>query len=360
VLLLAAGCGHTEPFASPPYGSDAPFDPAPPVRLTYNEAADRAPAWLADGSGLLYSSQQLSRDDNDVCLAILPPGGGTQRRLWCNVPGDEPGLNAIESAAPGAGNLVAFLSATGAIGGASPIREAIAITPGLDPRDARMVRTFPYTPAGGTPQNSAEQLRWLDATRLVYLGQRTSVGPLCPQCPVDTVRAGGAVTILDTGQPGSLPFAVPGTANATGVAPEPGGLAVLYTLMGSSRIFRYQLSDGAESVVHDFGAAGTVRDLHISGNRLAAVVGGRVAAGEHPLLGPVQFDSGGVVHVLDLSQGTDVELETGDRLYRRPALAPDGGRLAVEGYPLVIVQVTVDTADTTVSRSGDLYLFGAP
>jgi hypothetical protein len=153
---------------------------------------------------------------------------------------------------------------------------------------------------------------------------------------------------------------VPGTAGATGVAAEPGGLAVLYTLGGSSRVFRYQLSDGAQSVVYDFGAAGVVRDVHVVGSRLAAVVGGRVAMGMHPLLGPVQFDSGGVVHVVDLSQGTDRTLDPDGRLYRRPALSPDGGRLAAEGYPLIIFQISPDEADTTVSRSGDLYLFGAP
>ena len=61
------------------------LDPTPPVRLTLNEGADRSPSWLPDGSGIVYSTQQLGRPDADVCLAELPPGGGTQVRLVCDL-----------------------------------------------------------------------------------------------------------------------------------------------------------------------------------------------------------------------------------------------------------------------------------
>ena len=83
--LLALACGHTDQFGAPPYGTTQPFDPTPPVRLTMNEAADRGASWLPDGSGILYSAQQLGRADADVCLAELPPGGGSQRRLVCDL-----------------------------------------------------------------------------------------------------------------------------------------------------------------------------------------------------------------------------------------------------------------------------------
>ena len=95
-LLGAWGCGHTEPFSSPPYGSDAPFDPTPPQRLTYNEAADRGPSWLPDGEGLLYSAQLTNRVDNDLCAALLPPTGGRQTGLWCDVPGDLEQTDAVD------------------------------------------------------------------------------------------------------------------------------------------------------------------------------------------------------------------------------------------------------------------------
>jgi len=70
-------------------------------------------------------------------------------------------------------------------------------------------------------------------------------------------------------------------------------------------------------------------------------------------VGPTQWDSGGVLHVLDLQGDDEVVLETPERLYRRPAVSHDGRRIVAEGFELLIAD-----RDTTVSRSGDLYLFG--
>ena len=366
VPLLAAcltlACGHTEPATPPPYGSDTPFDPGPPQRLTYNAAADRAAAWLADGSGLLYSAQQVARPDRDVCLALLPPTGGSQRGLWCDVPDGESQTDAVEFAAPDGAGRLAFFSASGTIGGASPVRVAIALAPTLDPRNAARVRTFPYTPEGSTPQDAAEHLRWLDGTRLAYVGQQFRVRVPCVLCPPDTLRIGQAVTVLETAAPGSLPAAVPGTAFATGVATEPGTDALYYTLGGDTRVYRRSLTSGSVDIVHDFGGAGIARDIHVAGGRLAAVVGGRVAFVTDAQFGPVQRDSGGVVHVVDLASGQDTRLEPGARLFRRPALSPAGDAVAVEGYPLILAPLgTVPpSVDTTVGKAGDLFLFGAP
>jgi hypothetical protein len=228
-----------------------------------------------------------------------------------------------------------------------------------------MVRSFPYTPAGGTEQFTAEAIRWLDPNHLVYLGQQFSSQAICPTCPVDTLRATQAVTILDLGSPTS-PTAIPGTAMATGVAVAPGGDALFYTLAGDSRVFRLVLASSDVQIAHDFGSAGVARDVQTAGNRITAVVGGRVVVGPHPVLGSVQYDSGGVIHVVDLGTGMDMALDPGARLFRHPALSPLGDRLAAEGYPLIITLVAPATEttppiyDTTVGRSGDIYLFGAP
>ena len=240
------------------------------------------------------------------------------------------------------------------------MQQGIALAATLDPASAQMVRSFPYTPAGSTAQFTAEGVRWLDATHLVYVGQQFSSQANCLTCPVDTLRTGQAVTVLDLSAPGAVPVAIPGTATATGVAVESGGGSLLYTLAGDSRVYRYLLGSGSAEIAYDFRAAGVVRDVQVAGNRMAAVVGGRVAVGAHPVLGSVQYDSGGVVHVVDMSSGDDVTLDFTGRLYRRPALSPLGDRLAAEGYPLIIIQITPGIADTTVSKSGDIYLFGAP
>ena len=110
-------------------------------------------------------------------------------------------------------------------------------------------------------------------------------------------------------------------------------------------------------MVHDFGAEGIARDVHAVGNRVAAVVGGRVAFSVDSLLGPVQWDSGGVLHVFDLEEtGVSVARHAGAAVPTAGAFArrqPDrGGGLCAHHHPTPV------GADTTVSKSGDIYLFG--
>jgi hypothetical protein len=88
---------------------------------------------------------------------------------------------------------------------------------------------------------------------------------------------------------------------------------------------------------------------------MAAVVGGRVTYGIDPLFGPTQWDSGGVVHVVDLQSGADVTLD-GPGLFRRPQLSPSGAGLVVEVYPLILSGDNPPA--TVVSRRSDLYLYG--
>ena len=148
------------------------------------------------------------------------------------------------------------------------------------------------------------------------------------------------------------------TEGATGVAPILDGSAILYTLPNDTRIYRRALGSGEALVVHDFGAEGIARDVHAVGNRVVAVVGGRVAFSVHPRLGPVQWDSGGVLHVFDLEGTGSQSLDTPGRLYRRPALSPDGSRIVAEGFPFIITHIDQVGDDTIVSKSGDVYLFG--
>jgi hypothetical protein len=356
LVASAPGCSHSEPFDNS-QGTEVPFDPGPPVRLTVNPVQDAFPSWLADGTGILYSARQLDRDDIDICLADLPPTGGQQRRLVCDIPGDEESTDAAQSSAASADGRVALLSAgNGSIGGSSPVFLDLALLPTLDALDAQRVRALPFTPTGGRPQDYAGHLRWLTADALVYVGQRFRTNQECEPCPVDTVTVGTEVTTLSVD--GTTATAVPGTEGATGVTPILDGSAILYTLPNDTRIYRRALNTGEVTVTRDFGAEGIVRDVHAVGNRVAAVVGGRVAFAVHPRLGPVQWDSGGVLHVFDLEGTGTQSLDTPGWLYRRPSLSPDGSRIVAEGFPLIIAHIDQVGDDTTVSKNGDIYLFG--
>lgn len=361
VLLLLVGCGHTEPFASRPTDNAGPFDPTPPIRLTLNQGPDRGAAWLPDGSGIVYSTQQLGRGDHDVCFAMIPPGGGTQRRLICDLtPAGSRSTDAIETPAPSADGRLAFVSFESRIDAITPSAGAIALGTVTDPANRTPLQALPYTVPGERLHSGASQLRWLGSHRLVYLAERVDYHIRCEDCVEwDTLTTGADVVWLDLAQPGTLPRRVPGTDFASGVSVGAGEDEIYYTLNGDSRVYRQTLSSGAVTLAHDFGAAGAARDVHVVGNSLAAVVGGRVAYGVHPAFGPMAWDSGGVLHVVDLATGGDVILDPAG-LYRRPQISPTGSAVVAENYPLILTASTAGGEDTTVSRRGDLYLFGQP
>jgi hypothetical protein len=357
-LLIVSGCGHTDPFTSPPYGSDSPFDPAPPVRLTLNPLADRGGAWLPDGSGILYSAQQVGRPDHDVCLALLPPTGGRQRALTCDLTvGGVDSTNAIEAAAPATDGRLAFVESSTRIGATASLTEGIAIAPTLDPHGAAIVQRIPYAIPGEPSHTHVTALRWLGPGTLGFIGGNVAILADCFQCPPDTVVANLKIVTLDAA--GGTPATMPGTDFASGLSPGNSEDEIYYTLGGDSRIFRRTISTGVVEVAHDFGAAGITRDVHVVGGRLIAVVGGRVAFVVNPVLGPTQRDSGGVVHVVDLATNTDHPLDQARVLFRHPALSPDGAHVVAEGHSLVI-STTGGVADTSVSRDSDLYLLDAP
>ena len=364
--LLVLACGHTEPFSTPPYGTNQPFDPTPPVRLTLNTGPDRGASWLPDGSGILYSAQQPGRPDFDVCLAELPPDGGSQHRLVCDLSPEDLSLtNTFESPFAATDGKLAFVQASGLVGGTNPSREALAVAPGLDAANATEVQRIPYTLPGEPPHSGITQIRWLAENRLVYLAEAVVLRQPCFQCPRDTIPAGLDVALLDLSPPGTSPIVLPSTDFASGVSPGPTSDEVYYTLNGDTHVYRRVLSTGDQSIAHDFGAAGIARDVHVAGGRLTAVVGGRVNVAPDAVLGQIQWDSGGFVHVVDLASGADETLDDEPHLFRRPVLAPTGDRVVAEGYPVIITRVPDPTtggfrADTTVGRSGDLFLFSAP
>ena len=353
VLLPLLGCGHTEPFNPAPQGGDQPFDAGPPARLTLNQGPDRGAAWLPDGSGIVYSTQQLGRHDHDVCLAVIPATGGTQRELTCDLtPTGIDSTDAVESPAPNPAGGLAFIAVSSRIGAITPGSTAISVSSLLDPTSRTGLQPLPYTLPGGPLHSGASQLRWLTPEHLLYLAERVDYQHPCDTCPEwDTLATGVDIVSLDVRQPGSMPQRVPGTENASGVSVGGSSDEIYYTLNGDTRVYRRTLSSGSVTVAHDFGPAGLARDVHVVGNRLAAVVGGRVTYGINPAFGATQWDSGGVLHVVDIQSGADVTLD-GPGLFRRPQISPSGTGLVVEVYPLIVSE-----ANTTVSRRGDLYLY---
>jgi|GEM_PF-464995 len=373
-IALLIACGHTDPFSNPDSNTGRPFDPSPPARLTLNLGVDRDPAWLPDGSGILYSAQDPGRNDRDVCLALLPATGGQQSALWCDVPDGPDRTDAVLSTGPAADGRMAFLATSTSRGNPVPEYLGIRVGPTTDPAAGIQVRQLPY-PRGQGIVNAVGRLHWAGTDRLAYLGVWSAIHVVCPQpfvCnPPDTAVTGLDVELLDLAG-GDAPTAVPGTEDATGLAVVADGAEILYTLASDTRIYRRSLSSGTVAVAHDFGAAGLARDLDAAGARVVAVVGGLVGQTVDSSLGPIQWDSGGVIHVVDLANGTDMPLDGGSRLYRNPALSPGGDQVVAEGYQFTVQfiidpntgQPIVDPVtfepilDTVITSNSDLYRFG--
>jgi WD40-like Beta Propeller Repeat len=355
------GCGHTEPFGERSYDTDQPFNPSPPVQLTLNRGHDRRAAWLPDGSGIVYSTQHPGVSDRDICLAELPPTGGRQLSLICNLsPTGEDLTEAVESAAPGPDGRLAFYRASSRVGALVPERQGLDLGTRTDPAGGTTLLTIPYTVPGGRTHTGISQLRWLSPTQLVFLGEVVNVASPCPGCPQDTLRSGRDAVLLQL-TAGAPPQAIPGTENASGISPGNSEDEIYYTLGGDTRVYHRRLSTGEVSVIHDFGASGIARDVHVVGTRMTAVVGGRVHFTVDPGFGPTQWDSGGIVHVVNLENGSDIPAHDPDDpgLYRRPQLSPDGSRIVAERHALILI-VSDFAVDTIVPRVADLYLLGQP
>jgi hypothetical protein len=367
-LCAVTACGHTEPFTTRNFDTEQPFNSSPPVQLTLNQGPDRRATWLPDGSAILYSSQQLDTEDQDVCLAVMPATGGRQRARTCtfSINGDDL-TESLESAAAHDDGHIVYVAASSIIRALGPDDEDLVLASLADPVTRTPLLSIPYTIPGRRTHLGISQLHWLSSDRLLYVGETVFRSTPCQFCQMDTVRSGLDVVSLSVGGTVGTPQVIPGTDNASGVSPGSNPDEIYYTINGDTRVYRQILSTGQVGVAHDFAAAGIARDVHVAGNRLTAVVGGRVHFVNDPALGPVQWDSGGIVHVVGLSDGSDIPLSgpTPDELYRRPKLSPGGIELVAERYPLIFFEIRdpeggLIRVDTVVARAGDLYLFGQP
>jgi hypothetical protein len=326
-LLQVLSCDHSAPFTTAPTGSGKPLQAGSPLRLTYNLGQDRAPAWLPDESGIVYSYERTDGRDRDRCLGVLPPAGGQRTQELCEVaPAGDDSTNVLTEPAVDASGRLAYVVNSSGVGAQAPVFASLRLASLADPQTARVLVDLPLL--------KAAQPRWLGRDTLVYLAVRVDYSALCRGCPLDTLETGVAIELLDTSQPTTQPQPLPGTANPSSVAVGAAGI-IYYTLNGDTRVFRRVVAAGAgsDAVAFDFGGSGIARDVQVVGSRLVAVVGGNVSFAFDSTLGyTVQRDAGGALHVVDLTSGSDMTLGVPGQVFRRPALAPSGTRVVVEGH----------------------------
>jgi hypothetical protein len=356
VGLLASGCDHEAPVQPEPFPPAPPFSDLLPRRLTFNRADDRTPAWLPDGSGLIYSTERQDRADHDRCLAILPAEGGTIRANYCELdPVHDDSTDLMESPAiSGAGRLF-FHRVISWVGQQKLGASALMLGSADDPLAAAMLRPLPHTAANGRVHSSIRTPQWIGPDTLVYLAEQLFYegSTFFP----DTFYTGLDVALLDlTG--GAARFEViPGTDYASGVSVSDRGDAIYFTLGGDSRVFRRELSTGAVTTVYDFGAGNIVRDPQVRGDRLVGVVGRSVLYRFEDAHGFVQRDEGGDLAFVDLGDGSSSLFATDTVLFRHPVISPDGSRVVVEVQPYDTVHHQPVSEFNAPNHRADLWLF---
>ena len=324
VLLLLAGCGHGEPFATiDPAPIEGPFSPATPLRLTYSPLPDVTPAWLPDGSGILYSATRGDRY-NDRCLMVMPPGGGTALRAVCYEPFTRPpqdSLRIIAWPTMSPGGTLLYSSTTGRrTVGAIRVRQLK--WGGIDeqPRDHSFL-SAPTDLFGGRQLSGVAFLRWIDDQRFVYRADFQGLaGP-------DSVISGRFI-VLGTFTAGGVTRAyLAGTDHASSVAVIPGD-TLLFTRNNDSRLYALALATGAIDTLHDFGAV--TRDVHAVGSDVVVITGGFTDyVWAQGFQDSVQIDRGGELVLLNRASGLVQQL-TLNETYRHPVLSPDGTRIVAE------------------------------
>ncbi len=356
------GCSHEQPFETPAQGSDRPFLPGTPARLTLNPGTDLHPAWTADGGSLLYAWQQSGTPVIDRCIGVMAPTGGTRSASICNPdPASADSADLFDLPAASAGGRLLYVRSSSRPGALPPASSGIFVGTLADPLAAGRVLTLPYTVPGGNTHGGISSPHWVNENRLLYVATAVVYGAMCAQCPLDTLVTGLEIVDLNLSGPQPVVAIIPGTSGATSAALSSGADTLYYTLEADSIVYRRALASGQVSVAHNFGARGIARDVTVLGDRLVAVVGGIV----QPPGGPDVPDAGPLISV-DLGTGAETALPTDGLLFfRRPAFSPSGSgntRLVAEGYTVTITVIpgTPPTADTTVSKLADLYLYTAP
>lgn len=305
--LFAGACAHGEPFdfSRPP--NETPLDPTPPVRLTLNPREDQFPAWMPDGSGLIYSYFE----GRDGCLAELPPTGGQIRRTRCyQGVGSEDSVDAFSSASPRNRNELAWVEQHSFQDRVVPDYGSIMLG-SLDPQvPATQLVRLPYLASSGAPHVTATSLRWLSADRLAYIGNDLFVRRACQGCKLDTILVPEDVVLLDRGT--GTRTLLPNSTSTTSIWPNADSTGLYYTVLGDTRVWQRDLLSGAGTPVHDFGSF--VDDVSLAGSRLVATLGN------------------GSIATYDLGSGAVDSLAVFQYRYRRPVLSPDGRHVAAEGY----------------------------
>jgi hypothetical protein len=321
--IALAACTHTEAFENPDRTIDGPFAPGNPLQLTYNAGADQTPAFVPAGDGVLYAFARPGTDDGDQCLGLLPPAGGTATE-WCpRSAGSRDSTDRLGEPVSLDETALLYTRASRPIGSTADAWSYLGTAPLADP-DAYVPRVrFPFTASSGRLHLGAAFPVALDGDRIAYLAQRLVSASPDPEGEFAQLVVRGVEIAIASLADDAPPAPVPGTEDATSLAPGAGPGELLFTRPSDANVY-VRRADGAIEVLHTF--AETVREPSLAAGRLLAVVGGNVEMWFEgvPATQTAQVDFGGPLVLVDLDTGEETLITAPTARYRRPRLSPDG------------------------------------
>ncbi len=304
LFLLLAGC-HSEAFTTPDNGTNRPFDPGPPARITVDGGDDRQISFMPGGKYLVYT--QAGAFTGLGCFGFLRAGQARDSALVC-VPRSGDTTTAYGHPAVSSDRRLAFEMARALDFAFGYFYQAILVAPLADLRDTTEITPVPFRSTDGVLHQDITTLAWLKGGDLAILADNL----VYRTTPGDMVRPRVYTTLA---LPGPVHF----------IQPSPDGSILYFQLSGDARIQAYNVASGLVSVAYD-------------GNGIDA---GPFALGNRDLVAL----GGGMLVRVDLQRGTIRTSPTYDLIISEIAVTPTGG------------DVIVAAVDTTGPTTMDLFRF---
>ncbi len=327
---MVSGCSHSDPVgAGISYQGDQPHRTDDPVQLTFSPSVDGRPVYSRGGTWLAYAAGRGTAQRQDLCLAVLPGGGGQQRLNHClDVPDSTHRIEAVEYAAMHDDGRVTFIRNIGLSGGFGSIASELLITD-IDSRQAprKLLDLGRFFPGVSGRVDYLLGMTWTGPNEITAMATTAQIGEQCQFCPIDTLYTGSQVVRFRTDQAQPALQVVAGAAGASRMAVDVGARQI-YLLHGTT-ISRMPIDGGEMTTYHiPPPRPGTVSDTVSS----IAAGGGLVFYARHTitLVSNIRTESHAIYQVED--QGNARVLFTGGNVQLGDYLTAtdDGRRIAFE------------------------------
>ena len=247
LLVVASGCGHSEPFNSAPTDV-GPSGSGSDVTLTLNPEQNYWPTLTGDSSAILYAFIDISVGGiggRHRCMGAIPVAGGTRFWQWCDTRatqndssssfaafalGDDGRLLYVESVVPRLFPFQVPVTTVWLADSAAPFRR-------------RALITLPVVIADSTISWLAD-LEWTGPNTFIGLGQQFVLAPHGISSAVDSVFRGEVVVRGAINDQGATLVAVPGTAGATGYSIAEDGASIVFTELDNANLMKVPAAGG--------------------------------------------------------------------------------------------------------------------